>query len=252
MRIFFLIGIGIVSLFLLFSTCRKAQWNYRKTQVFGYVINLSTSTPMRNALIKLNEYPGEKAPPGFSGIVKSTTRTDERGYFRFDFDAYYPPGNSGIDNRAAYGVVYDLEGKFYSELTRLNRKRVDFEEYYNLVVTNFDHIDSIGEVNFSPIYVVMVRSLKIQTHNVYGTPNPNDSIVMDIKTLYLDEKNVFFWVYKDEQEHNRLASITDFVLPSGLNEIKFNIFKNGTHTVRDTSFFVDPEGIGDIVLHVNY
>jgi hypothetical protein len=206
---------------------------------------------MRNALIKLNEYPGEKAPPGFSGIVKSTTRTDERGYFRFDFDAYYPPGNSGIDNRAAYSVVYDLEGKLYGEITRLNRERVDFEEYYNLVVTNFDHIDSIGEVNFSPIYVVMVRNLKIQTHNVYGTPNPNDSIVVDIKNQYIDGKRVSVRIAETEEKDNQ-SDLSIRVLPSGENSIRFNIYKGGNYTVRDTSFFVDPEGIGDIVLHVNY
>jgi hypothetical protein len=106
-------------------------------------------------------------------------------------------------------------------------------------------------VNFSPIYVVMVRNLKIQTHNVYGTPNPNDSIVVDIKNQYIDGKRVSVRIAETEEKDNQ-SDLSIRVLPSGENSIRFNIYKGGNYTVRDTSFFVDPEGIGDIVLHVNY
>ncbi len=216
------------------------------------MINLSTSTPMRNALIKLNEYPGEKAPPGFSGIVKSTTRTDERGYFRFDFDAYYPPGNAGIDNRAAYSVEFDTEGRGKGTFTSLNTESIDLEEYYGVKIAPYDHIDSIGEVNFSPIYVVMVRRLFFQFHNVQYPISESDSLIVDLSNQFLSESNVAKTFYSGETEFNSNYLNRPYVVPSGQNFAKFHIYKGGNYTVRDTSFFVDPEGIGDIVLHVNY
>jgi hypothetical protein len=241
----FLISTLFVSFFLT-NSCKKLS-SYKHTVVIGKVTNMAIEKGIPNARVYLQvgNNSGRSLPK--KAQIMLETRTDSEGNYRFEFDAYDPFINN-TKSKAAYGVVYDSEGKIQTIATGYE-KLLYFKDIFGIDIKPFKHIDEIGGTFVANINVVLEAKFRLQFFNEKPVPSSIDSTYVFVKNKFVSYRQFGVVGYDLEQINGFLLNNYIFSLITGENTLSYQIYKNGIHTIKDTTFIVEPK---DYLINVRY
>jgi len=236
----------IFVLFFLTNSCKKLS-SYKHTVVIGKVKNMAIEKGIPNARVYLKAYNNSGRTLPSKAQILLETRTDSEGNYRFEFDAYDPFVNN-TKSKAAYGVTYDPEGKhtnIYTGYTKL----LYFEDIFGIEIKPYKHVDEIGGTFVADINVVLDAKFRLQFFNEMPIPSSIDSAYVFVKNKFISYLQ-FGVAGKDlEQINGFLLDSYIFSLITGENTLSYHIYKNGMHTIKDTTFIVESK---DYLINVRY
>jgi hypothetical protein len=164
------------------------------------------------------------------------TRTDSEGNYRFEFDAYDPFINN-TKSKAAYGVVYDAEGKILTIATGYDTL-LYFKDIFGIEIKPFKHIDEIGGTFVANINVILASNVFFQFYNEKPIQNETDIVNVRCQDKFL-EFRVTSTGGIDQTQNNSFLMNLPTTLITGKNTLKYSILKNGVTTNLDTTFDVE-------------
>jgi hypothetical protein len=226
-----------ISLLILFflSSCKKI--NYKETTVRGRIVNLATNEGITNALVTVKSYTAGGFPD--KSLNEIAVRADNQGYYSITFEAKKHWLNK--DKNGSYAVEYDTEGKITSFRTGTDgapEDRIDLKKYFNDDLLTYQHIEKLGEINDIDIKVVLEGRVFFQFYNDKPTPTEFDSLFIRNSNKFVEYRLIGI---KGINTENSFLSAYPWYLTTGTNTISLDIRKNGTRTIVDTTFFVEPK-----------
>jgi hypothetical protein len=213
--------------------------NYKSTTVYGKITNLAIGKGIPNALVVLKSY----SEGGFllpdKAQIELQTRTDADGNYIFEFDAYKHWLNK--NKKGSYAVEYMTEGKLIALRAGADgapEDRIDLMKYFNDDLLTFQHIENLGENNQIDINVVLNGRVFFQFYNDKPLPSEFDSLFIRNSNKFVEYRLIGI---KGINTENSFLSTYPWSFTTGTNTISLDIRKNGTRTIVDTTFFVEPK-----------